>query len=72
MKKIINECCDCAVPAYPCIGESCFRRHVPHWYCDICEAEEEPEHLFVYDGYELCLECLILHFRTVAEREKNG
>ena len=31
-----NECCDCATGAYPCLGESCSRRHMPRLACDRC------------------------------------
>ena len=27
-----NECCGCAVPAYPCMGDACPNRHVH----DVC------------------------------------
>ena len=72
MKKIIKECCDCAVPAYPCIGDSCHRQHVPHWYCDICEEEFSPDELYDFDGKDFCKECLLTQFQTVEEMEKNA
>jgi hypothetical protein len=34
-----NECCECSTPAYPCIGEYCSKRRVPHYYCDLCGEE---------------------------------
>ena len=34
-----DECCDCAVPGYPCLGDACSNRHVPHIYCDKCGEE---------------------------------
>lgn len=55
MIKIINECCDCAVPAYPCLGSACPRRNVPHYYCDKCKDEER---LYYYEGQELCIGCI--------------
>ena len=36
-----NECCDCEVPAYPCLGSSCPNRHVKHYYCDDCRDDVE-------------------------------
>lgn len=51
-----NECCDCAVPAYPCIGDSCPNRHVKHYYCDECK--DDVENLYRFDGEELCLYCI--------------
>lgn len=51
-----NECCDCAVPGYPCIGDSCPNRHVKHYYCDECG--EDVEKLYEFEGEELCLDCI--------------
>jgi hypothetical protein len=71
VKKIENECVGCAVPLYPCMGDACPRRRVPHYYCDKCEGEFEPEALFVNDdGEELCMECLASNFPTVKENER--
>lgn len=56
MIKYENECCGCAVPAYPCMGSACPYRNVPHFYCDECK--EDVEALYYYDGKELCLECI--------------
>lgn len=69
MKKVENECCQCASALYPCIGDSCKCRHVPHWYCDKCKNEFEPEELYLKDDKELCTECLLLEFETVAQKE---
>ena len=71
MKKIENDCCGCAVPLYPCRGDSCSLRHVPHYYCDKCRNEFEPEALYVNENdEELCAECLLEEFPTVKERER--
>ena len=51
-----NECCDCVVPSYPCIGSSCPNRHVKHYYCDECG--EDVEKLYRFDDEELCLDCI--------------
>lgn len=56
-----NECCDCAVPGYPCLGNSCSRRHVPHLICDECGSDVEE--LFDYEGKEVCEKCLHDHLR---------
>lgn len=56
-----NECCDCASPMYPCRGESCSFRRVPHYYCDKCK--ENVEELYEVDGEELCEDCLKDMFR---------
>lgn len=71
MKKIENECCGCSVPAYPCMGDSCPNRHVLHYFCDKCKQEFEPEALFVNeDDEELCIECFLLNYETVAQRDR--
>lgn len=62
MKRIENNCCECAVPGYPCLGSYCPNRHVPHYYCDECEAEEQ---LYHFDGKELCLECIEAKLKKV-------
>ena len=51
-----NECCDCAVPGYPCLGNSCPNRHVKHYYCNGCR--DDVEKLYRFDGEELCLDCV--------------
>ena len=54
--KIENRCCDCAVPAYPCLGKSCPNRRVEVHYCDMCDAELDKP-CKDEDGRELCEEC---------------
>lgn len=54
MKKIINECCDCAVPGYPC-SSTCPLKAVIHYYCDECKEETK---LYEYEGKELCIDCI--------------
>lgn len=53
MVKYENECCGCAVPAYPCMSSACPNRNVPRFYCDKC-GEEVDE--FYED--ELCIDCV--------------
>lgn len=66
MTVIENDCCDCAAPAYPCLGSSCPNRHVPHYYCDKCKQEFDPSELYVADK-ELCAECLLKQFKKVGD-----
>lgn len=56
MVEYKNDCCDCAVPGYPCLGSSCSLRHNPHYYCDLCG--DEVENLYEVDGLELCRACM--------------
>ena len=46
MIKYENHCCSCAVPAYPCIGNSCPYMNVQVYYCD---QREEDIHTVVYE-----------------------
>lgn len=73
MIKYENECCDCAVPGYPCIGDLCGLRHVAHYYCDGCDKEFSPEELFNIDGEMLCEDCAKenISYRDLLE-EKYG
>lgn len=61
MKKYENQCCDCAVAGYPCLGSSCSLRKVPIHYCDRCESEIDE--IFDVEGEELCEDCLKDLFR---------
>lgn len=36
MIEYVNECCNCASPGYPCIGEACPNKNVPRYRCDVC------------------------------------
>lgn len=53
MIKYENQCCDCAVPGYPCIGSSCRYRNVSVYYCDKCGEEADYE----IDGEHYCYFC---------------
>ena len=56
MVKYENECCGCAVPGYPCLGDACKLRRVPHFYCDECKEETT---LYEFDGKQLCASCVL-------------
>lgn len=68
-----DECCGCATESYPCLGSSCKNRNVPHFYCDECGDECEPEELYVYSEYDklLCKYCLVDKFKTVEEEKEK-
>lgn len=72
MKCLEGECCGCASPGYPCVGEICKFRNVPHYYCDKCKQEFEPEELYCMDDEELCVDCLLLNFKSVKQEEMEG
>lgn len=54
MKKYENECVGCP-PEIGCLGSTCSKRNVPHYYCDKCKKETD---LYHYDGKELCIGCI--------------
>lgn len=58
-----NHCCGCAVPAYPCLGDSCILRHCRVLYCDNCH--EEADKLYQLDGEELCESCVLERLEIV-------
>lgn len=69
MVEYLDECCGCATESYPCMGSACSMRNVPHYFCDKCKDEFQSEELYVMDdGQELCQECLLAEFPTVADR----
>lgn len=43
MKYEVNECCGCASPGYPCLGDRCNRRHTIKYVCDICGTDDLDE-----------------------------
>ena len=58
-----NECCGCASPGFPCIGDRCELLHVKHYICDNCG--EEVEELYWYDGNQLCKYCVLENLEVV-------
>ena len=61
MREIVNMCCDCAAPGYPCRGSACPNRRVPVYYCDKCGAELDE--VYEVGNEELCEDCLKDMFR---------
>ena len=55
MIRYENHCCDCAVPGYPCIGNSCPYMNVPIYYCDGCSGDTRAE--YEVEGEHYCKEC---------------
>lgn len=60
MVKYENDCCDCAAPGYPCLGSSCPKRNVPHYYCDKCGIEVTKYELNYHEDSDeyVCRDCL--------------
>lgn len=65
-----NECCGCAVPAYPCLGDSCLRRHTAVLICDECG--DEVEKLYKVDGMQLCSRCALNELEEVDYERERG
>ena len=64
MKYEINECCDCATEPYPCVGNSCFMRHVVYYQCDRCGCGGLTEdEIHEVDGEDLCDTCFDEEFK---------
>ena len=67
MLRPVDECVGCSGMGMPCMGSRCPNRNVPHWFCDKCDDEFEPEALYDYNDEMLCAECLLNQFDTVAQ-----
>lgn len=68
-KTYEDECVGCSTMGLACLGSSCPYRNVPHYFCDDCEDEFEPEALY-YDedtDKELCATCTLKKYKTVKE-----
>ena len=64
--KYRDECCGCAVPGYPCIGNACELRHHPVYICDNCEDEVSEGELYWVDDEQLCKYCAIERLEVVS------
>lgn len=66
MIRYENDCVGCP---QGCIN--CGRKHTPHFYCDKCGEEFEPEALYDYDGEMVCANCLLNKYDTVAQNPEK-
>ena len=64
MKRLENECVGCTSIGLHCIGSSCPKLNVPHWYCDDCEEEKQ---LYHFDGQELLIDCITKQLEKVED-----
>lgn len=65
-----DECCGCATESYPCLVDSCSRRHTIVLICDECG--DEVEKLYKVDGMKLCSRCALNELEEVDyERERS-
>lgn len=65
-RKIENECVSCGLP---CMGSACPNRNVHRYYCDRCGQEFESTELYVVDGEDVCSDCILNEYQTVAQEE---
>jgi len=62
---------DCVGPCpQGCIN--CGRKHVAHWYCDVCDAEVDEGELWDVDGTQMCKDCLLEAFPKVEPKDDRG
>lgn len=66
-RKIENECVSCGLP---CMGSACPNRNVHRYYCDRCGQEFESIELYVVDGEDVCSDCILNEYQTVAQEEE--
>lgn len=57
MIKYEDECVGCRGSGMQCRGISCRNRCVKRLYCDECG--EDSDRLYIYDGQQICQECLL-------------
>lgn len=68
MIKYKDECVGCSDIGLPCRGSSCPYQSVKHLYCDKCRSEQD--RLYIFDGEQLCGECLLSMFDVVEVEEE--
>lgn len=56
-----DECVDCVLP---CLGSTCPKLNVKHYYCDDCGCEED---LYYFDGEMLCSGCVLKRLEKVED-----
>lgn len=69
MSRVIEDECVGCPPNMGCLGSSCPNTNVKRYYCDKCEGEFDPEKLYVVDGEDVCVNCILKEYRTVAQEE---
>ena len=62
MVRFENDCVGCP---QGCVD--CGKRRAAHFYCDVCETEQDKGDLFWVDGEMLCRYCLLERHRRVSE-----
>lgn len=65
MVKYENECVGCSSQGLPCLGDACRNRNVPHYYCDNCGEECDPDDLYDDNGSMICEDCLLSQYDKI-------
>lgn len=68
MIKYEDNCVGCRDIGLPCRGISCRNRKVPVCVCDECGGESDK--LYIYDGQQICVDCLTGMFDVVEAEEE--
>lgn len=69
MSRVIEDECVGCPPNMGCLGSSCPNKNVKRYYCDKCGGDFDPEELLVVDGEDICVDCILKEYRTVAQEE---
>lgn len=69
--EIEDGCVGCP-PEMGCLGSSCPNKNIRvySYFCDKCGDEFDAEELYVVDGDDICAECLLNEYQTVAQEEE--
>lgn len=63
MVKTESLCCGCTAFG-DCMGSACPNYEKTFYICDDCDKQEK---LYYFDGYELCLDCILERLKYVEE-----
>lgn len=66
MIRVENLCSGCDIHEMPCMGSACPYYEMVFYECDDCESQED---LYYFDGYELCLKCILKRLDIVKEED---
>ncbi len=58
-----NDCVGCP-DSIGCIGKTCPKVNVPHYYCDECGDETDT---YIFDNAELCSACILNKFKKTID-----
>ena len=69
MRTIEDECVGCP-KEMGCLGDNCRYKNVHRYFCDKCGDEFDAEELYVVDGEDVCSDCILNEYQTVAQEEE--